>query len=268
MTGWLLRTIVIVALWQLFEGYGSGANAGTIPPVHQPEICAARDLVDVAVPDLAIDIDGHLAIGDLRSFVESQHPTHLGGSEINRATWTKDRTSVALLYPVELGVGILGRKDRNNSLNVEGWSQPIVSQRNPRFYRPFLGQVSNFGGFHQYVGPLAINFGFGRSGGLSLPFPHDLLQIDGKSKSQDHCTEEAYPNRNAFASGPVPDGYGRTQNERPEGGKPSDRKIEHSVPFHDAITLAISGVLVGLAFGLMLGLFLATKRPIPRGGPL
>jgi hypothetical protein len=94
----LLGAVVISAFWQLFEGHGSGAYASPISPIHQPEICTAGNLINVAVSDRAIDIDGRFTICDRRLFLRGKCPAHSDWSEVYSPSGAKDGAGIAGLY--------------------------------------------------------------------------------------------------------------------------------------------------------------------------
>src|SRR5882762_1413661 len=101
----LIGTVVIVAFGQLFEGqYASAYPAAGSPPVHQPEIHAARDLVDIPVANRSVDIDSHVARGDGSPFCKCQHATCRNGSKVDCATGTESGASIARLHGIELRV--------------------------------------------------------------------------------------------------------------------------------------------------------------------
>jgi hypothetical protein len=139
-------------------------------------------------------------------------------------------------------------------LNFKRWREAIVFEGHPRLNSLFLGEKAYFRGHDEYIGALPINLAITCVGRPTRRIPNYFLQMQRKSKGQYNSPKEAYPNGVTLAAITVPDRYARPEYDSADDWKPSDPKIKHFVSFHDAVTLGVSGLLTGLAFGTIFGL--------------
>lgn len=103
----LLGAIVVIAFWQLFESDRASAYAAAVSPIHQSEIRATNDLVDIAIFDFAIEVDRQNTVCDGASFIESQRAGLSDGAKIYSPTRTKDGAGIAEFSAFKFGMRVL-----------------------------------------------------------------------------------------------------------------------------------------------------------------
>src|ERR1700712_456670 len=192
---WLGWAVVIVAFGQLFEGqYASAYPAAGLPSVHQPEIHAARDLVDVPVANRSIDINSHVTVSDAGPLHEVEGSDKPDWPEVHRATGAEHGAGIARSNFVELRVGILAGENRCRPLQVERWRKAIVFERNPSLDRPVFGEVTYFGSLNEHISALSVDFGIGRSRGRNdLDLGYDYLGLQGRCDYKADDADDARP---------------------------------------------------------------------------
>lgn len=264
----LFGTVVVIALWQLFEGYGTSGDASPIPSVHQSEICASRSLVNIAVSNLAVDIDCHRASCDRRYFLGCERVGHAYRRKINGATGAKDRASVTGPSAIEFGLWKFGDKNPSHSLYIEGGSEAVVFKRNPSLNGDApIRKIPYLGGLNQYVCPLSVDFALGGAGRQLDCFgsgDNDLGLQRSRNDKNNGPGHKAAPQAHQFATAAPIDGRADTNEKRADDKQPNDGGF-HAYSLHDVKMTAIVFSFAGFGLGALFGLVVALSRRKSKG---